>query len=322
MKAQPKIGLVLANLGGPTGPHDARSFLRRLLSDADVVGAPWPVRPLLARWVARRRGPRVIEHLRAIGGRSPLAAETRAQVEALRAVLGPGWAVRYAFRHAEPFAADVLAGLAAEGVRRLVALPAYPQWSRSTSGSALDDLQRAADRAGLELAAVDAFCEAEGYLAALADGVRPLLDGAEHLIVSAHGLPQRMVAAGDPYREQTERTAAALIRALDCDLPWTLAFQSRLGPVEWTRPYLSDVVAELGAAGVHRLVVAPVSFVCENLETRWELDCELVELARAAGIAELRRAPAPGSHPAFIATLAALARERARAAGWEQDDGL
>jgi ferrochelatase len=321
------IGVVLLNLGGPAREAEIEDFLRSLLSDPDVLPAPWPIRPLLARRIARKRAPRVAEHYRAIGGGSPIETETRAQVEALANELGQDFAVRHAFRHGPPFADTVVDQLANAGVRRVVALPAYPQWSRSTTGSALADLARAISGKDMQMTEVRSYPEGPGYIAALADLTRPLMPDSGHLVFSAHGLPQSMVDRGDPYPHEVGRTVKALTAALGITTgadaskgdSHSLAYQSRMGKVEWTRPYLRDEISRLGKAGVTSLLVVPLSFVCENLETRYELDIEMAKLAKECGITSFRRVATPGCHPEFIQELARLVSEQATAAGWKAD---
>jgi ferrochelatase len=308
MDRQP-TGVVLMNLGGPRNEEEIAPFLTSLLSDPQVVPVPWPVRPLLARKIARRRSPAVAEHYRAIGGSSPIEEQTRAQVEALELELGDGYQVRHAFRHMREFAAA--------GIRRVVALPAYPQWSQTTSGSAVRDLGRAARPHGIRVREAPSYPEEQGFILALTELVQPYLADCEHLIISAHGLPERIVRKGDRYVNEVCQTARALAVALPEGTSWSLAFQSRLGRMEWTRPYLTDEIRRLGEAGVRSLVVVPVSFACENLETLYELDIETAELARSCGIEKYQRVPAPGCHRAFIHELAQVARRTSREAGWE-----
>jgi ferrochelatase len=140
-------------------------------------------------------------------------------------------------------------------------------------------------------------------------------------LITAHGLPQKAIERGDPYRDEVERTAVALAERLPAGVPSSLAFQSRLGPVEWTRPYLTDEIPRLAGEGVRSLVVAPISFVADCLETVHELVIETAELAAESGIESYRVAPAPGAHPAFIAELAGLVHRTAAQAGWEVADG-
>jgi ferrochelatase len=315
------LGVALLNLGAPESESRIPAYLRGLLSDPSVMPLPWPARPLAARLIARRRAGTVARHYRAIGGRSPLFSQTRSQVEALRAALGGEAVVRYIFRHSAPRAAEVLSAMADAGVRRVVAVPAYPQWTRSTSGSAAADLQRAARRAGVQVRCAGSFPDAPGYIEALACLTLPHLSASAWLLLSAHGLPMRTIRGGDPYLQEVGRTVDALARRLPAGTRYSLAFQSRVGPMAWTGPALGTELLRLGRSGVRALVVAPISFVCENLETVYELDIELAALARECGITTFCRVPAPGCHPAFISEIARLVRRTAREAGWEVQDG-
>jgi protoporphyrin/coproporphyrin ferrochelatase len=300
------IGVLLLNLGGPAGPAEVAPFIRSLLGDPTVTGLPWPFSTWLAALIAARRAPAVVERYRAIGGGSPLGPLTAAQGEALAGRLGAGFVVRHAFRHSAPRADAALAALVADGAHEVVAVPLYPQWSASTSGSALDEVRRLAPRHGLAVRETSSFATAPGFVAAVADRLAEAMEPGDHVVVAAHGLPARAVRNGDPYVEEVRATAAALAALLPEGVRLDLAFQSRLGPVEWTRPYLDEEVRRLGAAGVRSLVVVPVSFVAENLETLHELDIELAETARHAGITRFRRAGTVGCHPAFVAMLAEL----------------
>jgi len=317
MSGSRHIGVVLLNLGGPYGQEAVAPFLRSLLSDPDVMPLPWPLRPLLARRIARKRAPVVAEHYRRLGGGSPIEEQTRAQVAALQDALGPGFLVRFAFRHAPPRARQAVRELAAAGVRQLVALPAYPHWSGSTTGSALRDLERAAALHGIQVCPVRSYPEGRGYLEALAQLTRPLLSDGARVVLSAHGLPESFVRRGDPYVDEVRATARALADYLPAGTECTLAFQSRMGRGEWTRPYLVDEIRRLGKEGAGAVVVVPLSFACENLETLYELDVEVAGLARSSGIASYRRVPAPGNHDLFIDELATQVQRRVTAAGWE-----
>jgi len=320
-RVSPAVGVTLLNLGAPESEPAIPGYIRGLLSDRRVMPLPWPARPLVARLIARRRAGSVARHYRAIGGRSPLFVRTREQVEALQVALGSGFAVRYAFRHSAPRAAPVMEAMAAAGVRRVVAVPTYPQWTRSTSGSALADLDRAAHRVGVEVRCVSSFPDAPGYVDALAALTLPFLSKSTHVLLTAHGLPMRTIRQGDPYLDEVTRTVRALAGRLPVGTCHTLAFQSRVTSMAWTGPALKSELARLAREGVRSVVVAPISFACENLETVYELDIELAAFARACGITAFRRVPAPGCHPAFIAEIARLVRSAAAQAGWEASDG-
>jgi len=316
-----KTGVVLLNLGGPVSLEAIHKFLINMLSDPDLVPIPWPLRPILAHRIAKRRCGVVAEHYRAIGGQSPIGEQTEAQVAALAKQLGQGYLVKHAFRHSPPDAVRAVKELVARDVKQIVALPAYPQWSQTTTGSALKDLKKACRPYPLDLRATPSFPDGPGYIQALAEEAYDLLEENTHVIVSAHGLPQRIVNKGDPYLAEVERTFAALKAELPRGVTCSLAFQSRLGPIEWTRPYLTDEIRRLGQAGTRSLMVVPVSFVCENLETLYELDLETAQLAKECGIATYRRAATPGTHPAFIDELTGLVLRTVKLAGWETTSG-
>jgi ferrochelatase len=309
MTASAPIGVTLLNLGGPVNEKEIPIFMRKVLSDPEIMSLPWPLRPLLARIIVWQRHTAVTKNYRSIGGKSPIAEQTQAQVEALQQKLGSDFLVRFVFRHSAPRADDVLRELAATGIRRLIALPAYPQWSKTTTRSALRDLSRAAKIHSIEVQSVHSYPKALGWIEALAQQTGPCLDGATHVIFSAHGQLAKDVRRGDPYTQQVRETVAALATRLPTDVRHSLAFQSRVGPLEWTKPSLIDEIQRVAKAGCRSLVVVPVSFTCENLETLFELDIEMAQLAAANGITSYKRSPTPGCHPAFIHTLAELVRD-------------
>jgi ferrochelatase len=201
--------------------------------------------------------------------------------------------------------------LAASGIRRIIALPAYPQWSTATTRSAVLDLTRAASDHHMEVQSVHSYPTAEGLLEALAQQTASCLNGATHVIFSAHGQLARDVHRGDPYTQQVQETVAALSSRLPAGVHYSLAFQSRVGPLAWTKPSLIEEIRRVGSTGCRSLVVVPISFTCENLETLFELDIEMADLAAANGITSYKRVPTPGCHPAFIRTLAELVRDAA-----------
>jgi ferrochelatase len=189
----------------------------------------------------------------------------------------------------------------------------------------MEHLGRAARRLGMPWVEASSYAAGEGFIEALVDGIRPVLDGADHLVLTAHGLPRRVVQAGDPYVDQVRQTVAALKLRLAGEVPCSLAFQSRLGPVAWVGPHLDDEIRRLADGGVRCLAVAPVSFACENLETLWDLDREMARLAADCGISCYRRAPAPGCRPGFIDQLARQALDAAGRAVWvtgRTEDGV
>jgi len=303
-------GVVALAMGSPTSPAEVEPFLERMFSDPAILRAPLgPLRGPLARTIARRRAPGARHKYGLIGG-SPLAEETRKQTDALATALEPdGVPVTHAMTYTKPSSADALAELSRHGVRRVLALPLFPQRSETTTGAGLRELRSAADQ-GLEITEAPPYPTLAGFVEPLAEATRVAVretQSAGHetaVLLTAHGLPERYVKAGDPYVTQVEQTAAALQRSADVECDVALGYQSRLGPVRWVGPQVEDEAARLAAAGCKGLVVVPITFVTEHLETRYDLDLDLKAHAWSLGIQDYRRIPAIGSHPDFIAGLA------------------
>ena len=311
-----KIAVVLMNLGGPESLETVRPFLFNLFSDPAIFRLPQPFRSMLAALVARRRAKVAVEIYRAIGGGSPLLANTEAQARALEAALAEGEDVRVfiAMRYWHPFTVETVRQVQDWGADEVVLLPLYPQFSTTTTASSLAEWGRAAWFLNFRVPTRSICCypEEPGFIAAVADAVGPKLDEAQphgkpRLLLSAHGLPERVVAAGDPYRFQCERTAAAIVGALDRPgLDWVLCYQSRVGPMKWIGPSTDSEVARAGADRVP-VVIAPIAFVSEHSETLFEIEIEYRKQAAEAGVPYFARVPAVGADPRFIAGLARLA---------------
>jgi len=322
-----RLAVVVFNLGGPNAPAAVRPFLFNLFNDPAIIGAPGPVRWLLAQFISRRRAPVAREIYRNLGGGSPLLANTEAQANALQQALqdrldGCEARVFIAMRYWHPFAAETAAAVKAFAPDEVVLLPLYPQYSTTTSGSSFDDWRRAAARAGLAAPTRTLCCypTQAGFVEAVAARIRPMLEAAAQarprLLFSAHGLPKKIVAGGDPYQWQVEQSAAAVAAALgDHALDWQICYQSRVGPLEWIGP---STEAEIARAGRDRVpvVLVPIAFVSEHSETLVELDIEYRALARAEGVPAYLRVPTVDCEPAFIAGLAELVGDTlARQAG-------
>jgi protoporphyrin/coproporphyrin ferrochelatase len=311
-----KLAVVLFNLGGPDSLDAVEPFLRNLFSDPAVIDLPAFLRRPLAQLVARRRATVAREIYARIGGRSPILEETKAQAHALDAVLAArGLEARsfVAMRCTEPFSASVTQAVKAWGAERIALLPLYPQFSTTTTRSSIVDWLREARKAGLTAtpAIVCCFPAASGFVDALADLIhgtftrrKPNVD--YRLLLSAHGLPKRTIARGDPYRWQVERTAKAIVDRLGMkELDWRICFQSRVGPLEWIGPSTDAEIRRAGgdAKGV---VVAPIAFVSEHAETLVELDMDYARLAKESGVVDYLRVPAVGTHAKFIEGLGDL----------------
>lgn len=315
--AKPRVFIFLLQLGGPKTQADIPAFLEELFDD--VLPLPKFLRRRAGRLIAKRRTPEVAPLYQEIGGGSPLLANTEAQAEALIAALSErglqadvGLAMRYA-----PPRLDV----SLEAARKLPAdvpwlvLPLYPQYSYATTRSSLDELYDALRPEEFErLHVVEAYPAQPRYLDALADtvaqSVRQLPAAAQRhakVLFSAHGLPMKLVREGDPYPRHIERTLVGAVQRLEAELghpiDHELSYQSRVGPVKWLTPSTEDTLKRLGAEKVQSVVVVPIAFVSEHIETLHELDIQLRDTAQEAGVKHYLRAPTVSVHPAFIEAL-------------------
>jgi protoporphyrin/coproporphyrin ferrochelatase len=322
------LGIVLLNLGGPDSPEAVEPFLRNLFSDPEVIQLGWLsfLQPTLAKMIARRRAPLSREAYGQIGGRSPIRAETEAQAAAVaQAVSQAGVEARpyVAMACWHPFSDEAVAAMRADGVQRAVAVPLYPHHSRTTTVSSFTLLERAAAGTGIELARVESYPDAPGYVQALTERVREALDGLPEevraevpVLFSAHGLPESYIRKGDRYLDEIRITVGAVTRALKLGARAQLAFQSRVGPQKWLGPYTEEAIDRLAEAGHTALAVVPVAFTGEHIETLQEIDILYRERALQRGIKHFARARTVGVHPAFVQALAGLALGAARARGW------
>ncbi|QKQ76581.1 ferrochelatase [Nostoc sp. TCL240-02] len=315
-----RVGVLLLNLGGPDKLEDVGPFLYNLFSDPEIIRLPfrWLQKPL-AWFIASRRTRTSQENYKQIGGGSPLRRITEAQGEALKeqlGYLGQEANIYVGMRYWHPYTEEAIAQITQDNIEHLVILPLYPQFSISTSGSSfrlLDKLWREDPKLQpIEYTVIPSWYKQPGYLQAMAELIAQELEqfpnpNEVHIFFSAHGVPKSYVEeAGDPYQQEIEECTALIMQTLNRPNAHTLAYQSRVGPVEWLQPYTEDALKELGAQGVKDLVVVPISFVSEHIETLQEIDIEYREVAEESGIHNFRRVPAPNTHPVFINALADL----------------
>jgi ferrochelatase len=318
---RPSRGVLLFNLGGPETLADVRPFLYNLFSDPDIIRIKSRVLRNAVAWlIAFTRQRKSRDLYRQIGGGSPLRRITEDQARALEQRLaerGHAARVYVGMRCWKPTIDEAVSRIAGDGITRLVTLPLFPQFSVTTTGSCVNYLNQV--MAGRSLPAritrtvVPPWFAAPRYIEAMADLIREAIAASSdpdpttmHLLYSAHSIPARYVDEGDPYLEQTRKTRELIDARLGGVSRSTLAFQSKVGPVKWLEPATNQVIRELGAAGVRRVLVVPVSFVSDHIETLQEIDILYRELAQQAGIAEFTRAASLNLYPKFIDALADL----------------
>ena len=325
-----RLAVVLFNLGGPDGPDAVRPFLFNLFRDPAIIGAPAFVRYPLAALISTTRTRAATANYALMGGGSPLLPETRNQAEALEAELArlrPGQEskVFIAMRYWKPFAAATAAEVEAWRPDEIVLLPLYPQFSTTTTASSFQDWERVYRGPGRSRS-VCCYPVSDGLAQAHARAIRSAWEGAGRpeglrLLFSAHGLPEKVVAGGDPYQAQVEATAGAVARLLPEFSDWRISYQSRVGPLKWIGPSTDDEIRRAGEEGLG-VLVSPIAFVSEHVETLVELDHEYAELAQESGCPKWLRAPALGTDPDFIGALAGAAvSSLSRADGPAAPDG-
>jgi ferrochelatase len=335
-----RVGILLLQLGGPERQEAVAPFLRNLFSDPDIIpvpGGPGPQKAL-AWLIGAVRGRKVRGYYRLIGGGSPIRRLTELQAERLESELGRRAAARgkqdpllrtaVAMRYWHPLTDEALDGL--DDADALVALTLFPHYSMATTGSSLKELaavrERRGDRRPLEI--IEHWYDAPDYLDALAERIRRAVDqlspegrSGALILWSAHGLPQKIVDAGDPYVDQIKGTVAGTMSRLsDLGLPHRLAYQSRTGPLRWTGPPTEEVLREEASRGRRAMVIVPVSFVSDHIETLYEIDLLYGDEARSHGIGEYVRVESFNGGADLTAVLARLVEERLAQAGWMDVD--
>jgi ferrochelatase len=319
-----KTGIVMMNLGGPANLDQVQPFLLDLFADSEIIQLPF--QRWLGPYIARRRTAKVQGLYASIGGGSPILRHTEAQGRGMVERLDRSspetapHAFYVAFRYVQPKSDDALRAMAADGVRRAVAFTQYPQWSCSTTGSSLNELWRAAERTGLrerfEWSLIDRWPVHDGFIAAMTETVREGLEQFEPadrekvlLLFSAHSLPLAVIDRGDSYPQEVGASVQRVVERLGAPNPYLLAYQSDVGPVRWLGPRTELVIRRLGARGHKHVLVIPIAFTSDHIETLSELDREYGEVAHRSGITHYKRAPALNDRPAFLDALADIVRE-------------
>jgi len=312
-----KAGVLLFNLGGPETLRDVKPFLYRLFSDPEIIRIKWgPARKLLAYTIATLRRKTSEGYYRQIGGGSPLRRLTEEQACALAAEFktrGKDVETFVGMCTWHPFLREAVERVEKSGVDSLVILPLFPQYSVTTTGSGFAVLRNLIDNRPsfkrLDVQWVRSWADHPSYIESFEQATRRELakfknpDGV-HILFSAHSIPVRYVREGDPYLDQTKKSVELIMDRLGRQNPYQLSFQSKIGPVKWLEPFTNDVITQLGKEGIQDVLVVPISFVSEHVETLYELDILFKKVAEEAGVANFRRVPTLNSDPAFIRALA------------------
>ncbi|WP_293678196.1 ferrochelatase [uncultured Phenylobacterium sp.] len=306
-----KVAVVLFNLGGPDNQKAVRPFLFNLFRDPAIIQLPAPARYALAALISTTRAKSARANYQRMGGGSPLLAGTNAQARVLEEMLtAQGLEARtfVAMRYWKPFTEEMAAQVARFAPDEIVLLPLYPQYSTTTTGSSLKEWARVYKGPG-RTRTVCCYPTAPGLVDAHVEAIRKVWrtpgdpPGEVRLLFSAHGLPQQVVEAGDPYAAQIEATAAAVAARLPEFPDWQLCYQSRVGRLKWLGPSTVEAIHQAAADG-KGVLICPIAFVSEHIETLVELDVEYAELAKDLGVQPFLRARTPETDRGFMAELA------------------
>lgn len=321
-----KVGVVLLNLGGPDSLEAVEPFLFNLFNDPEIINFPFSFlfRKRLAKLISSKRHPRVQEQYKEIGGRSPLRELTEIQAGLLekRLVdLGVDAKVYLAMRYWKPFTEDAIAAIERDKIERVVLLPLYPQFSKSTTGSSVKEWDRQiAEKPGLASLTTDVvehYYEFPAYLDAVIERVNEGLDRFPehlreevHILFSAHGTPMKLVREGDPYSGHICETVTAVRSRGGWSNPHTLCFQSKVGPQKWLTPSTPKVIEELAEAGTRHMLAVPIAFVSDHLETLFELGREYRRMALEMGVDQFEVTEGLNDSAKFTEALAALVLQK------------
>lgn len=315
MKSDPtSTAILLINLGGPDSLDAVEPFLYNLFSDPDIMGYNRFILKPLAKFISRKRTPVVRGYYSLIGGKSPILELTVRQGEALEKALSSygRYQVFISMRYWRPLIGKTVQKLLTIAPQEIIVLPLYPHYSVTTTGSSLNEFDRAWRKSGfreIKVSKVKEWYDHPSYIGAMCDSIEKALDSfkldikSAHIVFSAHGIPLKFIEQGDPYAEQIERSVALIKERLGPGGNYHLSYQSRVGPLKWLGPSTEEVLKELGEKKIKDVVLVPISFVSDHLETLYEMDILYREKAHEYGIPNFYRVPALNDHPLLIEAL-------------------
>jgi len=301
-----KRAVVLMNMGGPNNLDEVKVFLKNMFNDKYIIGAPQPIRAMIAKFIISKRLDEAKGNYRALGGMSPIVGHTKRLVRRLNERLDDA-DIFYEMRYTPPFANEVLEKI--KNYDEIYAIPMYPHYSSTTTKSSIEDFVKVAKRYKCEhkIKTIDSYYDNQLYNKAIVERIKESLNGDDskefELIFSAHGLTQRTIDKGDLYQKHilanVECTKKELVSQEIKFKKIHVAYQSRLGPMEWLRPYMEDKLKEIDS----KVIIYPISFTVDNSETQFELDVEYKEVADELKITDYRVARAPNHHPLFLRSI-------------------
>lgn len=302
-----KRAVVLMNMGGPNNINEVKVFLRNMFNDKYIIGAPQPIRAMIGQLIITKRLKESQENYNKLGGISPIVGHTKRLVRRLNNELDAD--VFYEMRYTPPFASDLMPKLVAYD--EIYAIPMYPHYSSTTTKSSIEEFTKVAKKYNLhkKIKTIDSYYDNKLYNKAIVERIKESLKNEDpkdfELIFSAHGLTQRTINKGDLYQKHilvNVECAKKELKEQGINFKKIhVAYQSRLGPMEWLRPYMEDKLEEIKTnSPKSKIMLYPISFTVDNSETQYELDMEYLEVAEELGIKDYRVARAPNHHRYFM----------------------
>jgi ferrochelatase len=320
-------------MGGPDSLEAVEPFLYNLFSDHDIIQIPRLIQKPVAKLISKVRAKKTHKYYEVMGGKSPQKEQTYQQAKALQEALGDRYKVVVAMRYWHPFTQQALEELKNEYLEKIVLLPLYPQYSRTTTGSSFNEFDRVYRRmfkkgksfvlttlkgqenpyfypSYVPVKKVNCYYNHPTYIKAMVENIKENLPDFKdyYFLFSAHSLPEKIINQGDPYKKQVEETVRLIMEHFP-ENRHSLAYQSKVGPVKWLEPFTDEEIQRLAKEGVKKLAVIPVAFVSEHSETLYELDYQYGQLAKESGIEDYKRIPTLKTHPLFIQALKEIVLE-------------
>jgi ferrochelatase len=320
-----RIAVILLNLGGPDSLDAVEPFLYNLFSDPDIIDFPgsFLFRKRLAKLISTRRAPMVQKQYAKIGGKSPIKDFTLRQAELLEARLNERLPAKVlvAMRYWNPSTDHAIDAVISEGIEKVVLLPLYPQFSKATTVSSTKEWEKRTRERGLadslDVTRVDHYHTDDKYVQAIVERINeglarfpPEIRCQVQIVFSAHGTPMKLVRQGDPYSDHIKATVAAVMEQGEYSQPHTLCYQSKVGPLKWLEPSTPDTVQRLAAEGVRHMLIVPIAFTSDHLETLFELNIEYRRVAKEAGVEQYEVTEGLNDSPTFIEAMAELVFEK------------
>ncbi|GAB6071730.1 ferrochelatase [Venenivibrio stagnispumantis] len=328
-----KTAVVLLNMGGPDSLDAIQPFLYNLFSDHDIIRIPKIIQKPVAWIISKTRAKKTKIYYEIMGGKSPQREQTEEQAKALQEALGENYKVVVAMRYWHPFTEEALSQLKNENIKKIILLPLYPQYSRTTTGSSFNEFDRVYRKifkkgknfvlttlqgqekpyfypSDTKIKKINCYFNHPTYIKAMVENIKENLPEYKdyYFLFSAHSLPVKIIQEGDPYQKQVEETVRLIMEHFP-ENKYSLAYQSKVGPVKWLEPFTDEEIQRLAKEGIKKLAVIPVAFVSEHSETLYELDYQYGNLAKEVGIEDYKRIPTLKTHPIFIQALKELILE-------------